>query len=53
MNNIKVLGIMFRFVSYSSCFLQYALHEDVCHLKALLKLGDVQVAYGILFSCFA
>jgi len=29
------------------------LDEDVCHVDVLSKLRDAQVAFGILFLCFA
>jgi hypothetical protein len=48
-NNIKVLRVSFGLVAFSSSFLQGVLDEDVYHVDALLKLGDVHVAFGILF----
>jgi hypothetical protein len=39
--HIRVLGFPFGFVAFSSSFLQDVLDEDVCHVNALSKLGDV------------
>jgi hypothetical protein len=49
---IKILGIPFDFVSFASLFLQKALSEDVQHANVFPKLGDIQVAFVILFQCF-
>jgi hypothetical protein len=49
LDGIKILNIMFGFLSFFSSFLYDVLDENVCHAKALLKLGDVQVTFWILF----
>jgi hypothetical protein len=46
-------GIPFGFASFASSFLQKVLGKDVQHVDMLPKLGDVKVAFGILFQCFA
>jgi hypothetical protein len=51
-DNIKVLGVPFGFVSFSYSFLCDVLDENVCHANVLLKLKDVQIAFGILCRCF-
>jgi hypothetical protein len=48
LDGIKVFGVPLK----STSFLQDVLDEDVCHLNALLKLEDVQVAFGIFSQCF-
>lgn len=53
LDNIRVLGVMFGYVSSSSSFLQSALNKDVHHVKALPILRDVQIVFGILSLCFA
>ncbi len=50
--DIKILGVLFGSGSFFSSFLQEVLDEDVRHGHVFLKLGDVQVAFGILFQCF-
>jgi hypothetical protein len=40
----------FGFGSFSSCFLYEVLDEEVQHASALLRLGDVKVAFGVLFG---
>lgn len=50
-NSIRILGISFG-SSFFSFFLQEVLDEDVCHVDALLRSKDVQVAFGIFFLCF-
>jgi hypothetical protein len=38
---IRVLGVPLRSLSFTSFFLQEALDNDVQHMDALLKLGDL------------
>jgi hypothetical protein len=47
-DDIKILGIPFGSNSFFLSFLQKVLDENVRHANALPKLGDVQVAFGIL-----
>jgi hypothetical protein len=44
------LGIPFRFISFDLSFLQDTLDEDVHHVDALSRLGDVQLTFEILFQ---
>lgn len=54
LDGIKVLDASFGFVFFISSFLQDALDEDVHHVDVLLKLGDVQIIFGMhISSCFA
>jgi hypothetical protein len=46
---MKVLGVLFGLTSFSSYFMQDALDKNVHHGEGLSKLGDVQVAFRILF----
>jgi hypothetical protein len=48
-DDIKILGVPFGFDYFSLSFLQKALDENVHHVDELLRLGDVHVAFGILF----
>ncbi len=48
LDGIKVLGVPLG----STSFLQDMLNKYVCHLNTLLKLKDVQVAFGIFSQCF-
>jgi hypothetical protein len=47
-----VMGFRFGFELFFSSILQDALNEDVHHVDVLSRLGDVHVAFGILFQCF-
>jgi hypothetical protein len=47
-----ILGIPFSFVSFTSYFLQDALLKDVQQANVFSRLGDVYVAFRILFQCF-
>jgi hypothetical protein len=38
--------------SFRSCVIKYVLLEDVQHVDLFLKMGEVQVAFGILTHCF-
>ncbi len=45
LDNIKVLGIPFIFISFSLSFLQDTWDEDVRHVDALSRLRDVQITF--------
>jgi hypothetical protein len=49
LDGIWVLGIPFQSISSILFFWQDAPSEDVCLAKALSRLVDVQVAFGIIF----
>ncbi len=49
---IRVLGVSLGTLTFTSSFIKYALLEDVRHVDLLLKMGDVQMAFGILTHCF-
>ncbi len=49
LDGIWVLGIPFQSISFFCSFLQDAPNEDVCLAKALSRLGDVQIVFGIIF----
>jgi hypothetical protein len=49
-DNSRVLGVSFGFVAFFFSFLENVLDENVYHVDVLLKLGDVHVAFGILFD---
>lgn len=53
LDNIGVLGISFEFSFFISAFLQNMLDEDVHHVNVFLKLGVVQVSFGIRSLYFA
>ncbi len=53
LDNIKVLGVLFGYVFFFSSFLQNVLNKDVCHVKMLLILRNVQIFFEILSWCFA
>jgi hypothetical protein len=46
------LGVPLRTSSFTSSFIKNALLEDVRHVDLLFKMGDVQVAFGILTHYF-
>jgi hypothetical protein len=50
---IKVLGVPLESFSFTSFFFQDILDDDVQHIDVFLRLGDVQVAFGIFIHCFA
>ncbi len=49
---IRILGVPLGTSSFTSSFIKDALLEDVWHVDLLPKMGDVQVAFGILTHCF-
>jgi hypothetical protein len=52
-DDIRFLGVLVGFGSFSSSILQKALGEDVHHVDVLLKLWDIQVMYRFfLFKGF-
>jgi hypothetical protein len=51
-NNIKIVGILIIFISFSLFFLQDTFDKDVCHVDVLPRLGDVQITFEIFFQCF-
>jgi hypothetical protein len=46
------LGVSLGISSFTSSFIKYAMLEDVQHVNFLLRVGDVQVVFGILTHCF-
>jgi hypothetical protein len=53
LGGIRILGVPFGFVFFTSSFMKEALGKDVRHANVFLNLGDVYVTFGILFRCFA
>jgi len=49
---IRVLGIPLGISSFTSSFIKDAFLKDIQNVNLLLKMGDVQVAFGILTHCF-
>ncbi len=49
---IRILGVSLGISSFTSSFIKYAMLEDVQHVNFLLRVGDVQVVFGILTHCF-
>lgn len=47
-----VLGVLLGLFSFISFFLHDILDDDVQHINAFPKLGDVQLALGIFICCF-
>ncbi len=50
---IMVLGVLLGLFSFTSFFLHDILDNDVQHMNAFPKLGDVQLALGIFICCFS
>ncbi len=50
---IRILEVPLGTLTFTSSFVKDALQEDVQHVDLLFKMGDVQVAFGILTCCFA
>jgi len=48
-----VLGVLLGLFSFTSFFLHDILDNDVQHINAFPKLGDVQLAFGIFTRCFS
>jgi hypothetical protein len=46
------LGVPLGTSSFTSSFIRDSLFKDVQHVDLLLRMGDVQVAFGILTHCF-
>jgi hypothetical protein len=49
---IRVLEVPLGTPSFTSSVIKYALLKYVQYMDLLLKMGDVQVAFGILTHCF-
>ncbi len=49
---IRVLGVPLDSFSFTSSFFQDVLDDDVQHIDAFLRLGDVQMTFGIFIHCF-
>jgi hypothetical protein len=47
LDGIKVLDTLFGSIFFTSSFLQDALDEDVHHVDVFLRLGDVQIVFGM------
>ncbi len=47
-----VLGVPLGSFSITCFFFHDVVNDDVQHIDALLRLGDVQVAFGIVVRCF-
>jgi hypothetical protein len=52
-DGIKVLGVPFGSLVFTSSFLQDSLDKDVQHARTFLRLRDILVAFGVLSQCFA
>jgi len=50
---IMVLGVLLGLFSFTFFFLHDILDNDVQHINAFPKLGDVQLALGIFICCFS
>ncbi len=53
LEGIKVLGVPLGTSSFKSSFIKDTLLEDIQHVDILFRLGDVQIAFGILTHCYA
>jgi hypothetical protein len=49
---IKVLGVLLGTLIFKSSFIKDALLKDVQYVDLILRMGDVQMAFGILTCCF-
>jgi hypothetical protein len=49
LDGVKNFGVPFGSTSFASFLLQKVLDEDVQHVNMFLKLGDIQVVFGIIF----
>jgi hypothetical protein len=49
---IIILGIPLGISSFTSSFIKDAMLEDVQNVDFLPRMGDVQVAFGIIIQCF-
>jgi len=49
---MKVLGVLLDTLTFTSSFIKDPLQKDAWHVDLLIKMGDVQVAFGILIHCF-
>ncbi len=49
---IKVLKVPLGTLIFTSSFIKDVLQEDAWHVDLFFKIGDVQVAFGILTRCF-
>jgi hypothetical protein len=48
----KVLGVPLGTLTFTSSFIKDALLKDVQHVNLLPRMGDAQMAFGILTRCF-
>jgi hypothetical protein len=48
---IKILGVPLGIINFTSSFIKKALQKDVRHVDLFPRMGDVQVAFGILTHC--
>jgi hypothetical protein len=46
---ITILGVLFGSISFIFSFLQEVLGKDFWHVDVMLTLGDIHVAFGIVF----
>jgi len=49
---MEVLGVLLDTLTFTSSFIKDSLQEDAGHVDLLIRMGDVQVAFGILIHCF-
>jgi hypothetical protein len=49
---IKILGVLLSIITFTSSFIKETLQKDARHVDLFPKMGDVQVAFGILTCCF-
>jgi hypothetical protein len=52
LKGIQDLGVLLDISSFTSSFIKDALLEVVRHVDFFSRMGDVQVAFGILIHCF-
>jgi len=52
LKGIKILGVPLGISSFTSSFIKNAMSKDVRHVDLFSRMGDVQVAFGILTHYF-
>jgi hypothetical protein len=52
LEGFNLLGVPLGISSITSSFIKDAFLEDVRHVDLFFKMGDVQVAFGMLIHCF-
>jgi hypothetical protein len=49
---MKILRVPLGTLTFTSSFIKDALLEDIQHVELFPRMGDVQIAFGILIHCF-